>query len=1489
MIGFFVRHGASVGLLMVIITLFGLVSYQSLPRESSPDITIPVVVITTVYQGASPADVEGLVTVPLENELAGLRDVKEMTSTSAEGYAAVSIEFEPDVDIEDALQRVRDRVSRARSKLPDDVEEPSIREISFSDFPVAIVTVAGLDEVRLKELVEDLQDDATRIPGVLEANISGGVDRQIRVEVDPMRLAAYGLSFDDVSGALRNENSDVPGGDITSGSASVLIRTPGSLKSVDDLREVAIKRVGDRPVMIGDVATLVDGFEERMTYARMNGQPAVSLSVTKRPGANIIDVVDALKALTAEHAATWPEGASWRVLGDQSKAIRDMVVELENNILSALVLVVGVILVFMGARNSAFIAAAIPLSMLMSFAVLDLLGFTLNMIVLFSLILALGMLVDNGIVVVENVYRHIEAGKDRFTAAIDGTSEVAIPVFASTLTTVVAFFPMVFWTGIMGEFMGFLPKTVIIVLTASLIVAVWLLPAVLARFMSTAKQKEFDLDAPRTGIGGKLMDVYVRALRIAIRWRYVTVATGFAFFVFTIAAYALFNHGTEFFPETDPNRAVVAVRAPTGTDLDTTDGIVREVEAILLAERNVDVAVVETGVSGAGGGLGGGQAAPNEAKVTFDFLPDRNNAVEGKGVRDESSRDTIDRLRAKVAEIPGAVVTIDQEQMGPPVGAAIGVKVSGDDFHEVGMAAQKIRRVLATIDGVTDLRDDYRVGRPELLLRIDRGAAKRVGLSTAQIGSTVRTAVAGVTATTIKNGDEEWDVVVTLPDAWKGDLQSVLSIRVPGREDTSPSTFPVPLSSVASYSLAGGTGAIKHVDQDLVVTIEGDVLDGYNVNAVQAEVAKALEGLELPGIHAELGGSTDEQDEAAAFLGRALLIACALILLVLVLQFDSFGHPLIIFTSVFLSQIGVLWGLLLTGTPFGIMMTGIGVISLAGVVVNNAIVLLDYIELLRKRGVALEEALITAGVHRLRPVLLTAVTTVLGLLPMATGVSFDFFSFRLIVGASSAQWWGAMAWAVAFGLTFATVLTLVVVPTLYAIREDLLRLSGRLFGRKAAAAAAVTAAIALIAALVAPSPAAAITVDEAIAAAERSSVDLALVREQTSQAESLRGQAWATVSPQLIANGGWTFNQYEIAFDTSEMIPPEFADLVGDVGGEPIVIQPKTFRSANVSVRQPIFSATALPLLRGAYATVDAARASEASQASRIHAAVVKAFYGLATARQAAQIAELAAQNAEHQLALAERQVGAGLATSQAAIQGKLALSRAQREVAGAAEQVVAAEEAFVRLTGLDRDTPLELGASALVPPELAGAIERARARPDVVALERQARAADLQRNATLWGYVPRVDGTFSEVWSENTGFADFEWFWTLKVEASWTLWDGGLRLAQAKERASMARSADLRVEQQRRLAEEEVTTAWSRYERAARALEAVTNEVALAQENVSMAEAAFSAGNATWLDVESAQLGLASAQLAAVVEQMNRDLAALDVIVASGASVDGG
>ncbi len=1516
-----VDHAVTVAIGVLGILLFGIISYVTLPREASPDITIPVVIVSTPYIGVSPEDIESLVTVPMERKLKDLRDVDKMTSTSMEGASVVVLEFNPDAEIEDALQKVREKVDAAERDIPEDAEDTVVSEISFSDIPIFMVSMTGpIDEEDLKQLGEDLADEIEAVPGVLDVTISGGLRRELKVYANPDRMALYDVSFNDIMFGLQAENVNIPGGTVDAASSNYLLRIPGELKSAADIEDVPIKNVGDQTVFVRDVARVVDGFAERTTYARMNGTPSISLGIKKSVGENIIDIADSSREVITAAAETWPEGVEYSILADQSREIESMVGELENNILSGLILVVAVLLFFMGFRNSWFVGLAIPLSMFMSFMILQALDITLNMVVLFSLILALGMLVDNAIVIVENIYRHAEMGKSLKDASVDGVSEVALPVATSTLTTVLAFAPMLFWEGIMGEFMGFLPKTLIIVLSSSLFVALIAIPTATSVAMKKVPART-DVDAsgiPQSGLYAQLMRGYKWMLEWSIDHRYISFfGLGIPSLILTMVIYGIFNHGTEFFPETEPKRAIVQVTAPHGTNMETTDAIIRSLEQVIAVEPDVDTYVTEVGVSGGADGFGfGSSSSPHSARITIDFKPLASKAREGEEPRVGSTFDAIERIRMSSTQVVGAKVVVDKIQEGPPVGLPISVEITGDDFHELGAVSADFQRRLAQIPGVVDISDDYKVGRPELRVDIDEAAAKRVGASTSGVANNLRTAVAGAKASVLREGDEEYDIVVELEPAFKNDLQSVLQLRVPGKDN-----LMVPLSTLASFEVAGGSGAIKHKDRQKIVTLNEDVAAGFRVDLVQASVVQLMKDYDTPdGVRLGMGGANEEEIKAMAFLLNAFLIALGLIFLVLVTQFDSVTRPFIIMMSVALSLIGVLMGLLITGTPFGIMMTGVGVIALAGVVVNNAIVLLDYVQLQREQGLSVKDSLVTAGLVRFRPVILTAITTILGLLPMATGVSVDFRKLSITTGGDSASFWGPMAIAVCFGLAVATVLTLVMVPTMYSINEDISDLIGRI-GRKLkivdeppkAAAAIVTGGALLLALLPGTGHAAErVSLEDALRAAEQNNLDLKIVHENTVQAKALYGQAWSSLSPKLQAGANYTYNKDEISMDftenalwPSDMRPifeavnydrPDVVEAVFDevekqeaeaqADIEPIVIQAQDYFDWNVSVIQPLFNAPALPALRGTKANRSAATLDEEWTRAQVLGAVTRSYYALVVAQQSVDISTGAVDNAAAHAALARKQVEVGLAAPLAASQAELALARSRRQLKDAQTQLVRAQEVFALFTGITGAVEVAMPAEPRVSVgSLDEALGQRDGRADLQAAALRQDMAQYQLRADQLGWLPRVDGRFTYSWTENEGFSGEKDWWMLTVGATWTAWDGGYRLNTSKAYKSQYRQAQYIAERSRLEADQQIRMAWQSYERAQTSYAMVQDELALAEDTLGLATRGFEAGANSWLDVQDAELMVQQARLGMLSERMNRDLAALDLELALGAN----
>jgi len=1016
------RFKTSVYVLLIFIVVVGVVAYRSLPLEAQPEVKIPIIMVQTIYPGVAPADMEKLVTNPLERELKDLKDVKKMTSASSESVSLISVEFQSGVDLDNAYQRMRDKVDKAKPDLPTDAEDPVLIEINLSEFPMMLISVSGsygLD--RLKQVAEGLEERIEAVPGVLGVDLTGGLDREIQIYLDPKRMEHHRIGVGQVLSRIREEHVTVPAGSIDLGRSKYSVRVPAEYRDVSRMEEIVLKAPGGHSVKLKEIGRVVDGFKERETISRINGKDGITLRVKKRAGENIVRIADEIRDLLAKEKPGLPAGTTLTIRQDNSEFVRAQVGDLENNIITGLILVLGVLFFALGLRNAAFVAISIPLSMLISFAVLQALGITLNIVVLFSLILALGMLVDNSIVVVENIYRHVAEGADRRRAALEATREVAWPIIASTATTVVAFSPLLFWPGIMGEFMQYLPITVVVCLTSSLFVALVINP-VLAADHLRVKPGAARIDSVEDA--GRIKRAYRRVLEWSMDHPKTVLGGSVAFLAATIALYAGLGAGVELFPRTTPERAQVAVKAPQGTVIDQTDGIMRQVERIAGEEDNTKDTVANVGLPAGALPVGNMGGASNEAVADLEFK-DRHE-------RSHSTWDTVESIRRQLKGVAGAELRVEVEKGGPPTGAPVSVEISGPDYRVLSRYAQQARRLIATVPGVVDLKDDFDGGKPELRVEVDREKAMQRKVNTSSIAQAIRAAVNGEKASVLREGDDEFDITVRYDRPYRDSIEDVLDIKITGKDDVQ-----VPLRDVARVYSTAGLGSIKHIDQKRTVLISADVT-GRSSAEVMAEVKKLLSAkLELPaGYGVYYSGEDEAQQEATAFLERAFLIGLMAMLMILITQFNSVMRPAIILSSVVMSLNGVLLGLLVTGNKFGVIMTGMGVISLAGVVVNNAIVLIDYAnQLMQKQGLSIRDALVRAGMVRFRPVLLTAVTTVLGLLPMALGVGIDFRTMSIDTGAQSMEWWGPMAQAVSFGLVFATALTLVMVPVMYLAQE----------------------------------------------------------------------------------------------------------------------------------------------------------------------------------------------------------------------------------------------------------------------------------------------------------------------------------------------------------------------------------------------------------------------------------------------------------------------
>ncbi len=1118
----------SVFILSGLLILFGLYSYKTMPKESFPEIVFPLIYVQTPYPGNGPQDIENLITRPLEKEIQSVDGIDDLNSESMQDVSVITVEFNIDVDVETALQDVKDAVDRAKSELPNDLDEdPSVMDVDLTRIPIFNINLSGDFAIdQLVDYAEYLQDEIEEFSEISEVTITGDKEKEVQINVDLPRMKANEISFNDIEQAIASENLNIGGGDILLGDTRRSLRTSAEFQSMDDIRNIIIKHEKGDIVYLKDVAEIKFTYKEVESFARLEGEPVVSLNVIKKSGQNLLVATDKVRALlkTAQQEDRFPETLKITITNDQSKQTRKQLGELENSIISGVILVILVLLFFLGLRNATFVGLAIPFSMFISFLVLSAIGLTLNFIVLFALILALGMLVDNAIVTIENIYRlYQEEGYSKFDAAKYGVGEIAVPIISSTATTLAAFFPLIFWDSIIGEFMGYLPKTLIIVLGSSLFVALVINPVITTTFM-----KKQDLDkkpsykkpmmwaaalavigillvvagSPMLGnlliISAILMVLFQFVLRpgsVAFQkrflprlenwyegvikwslrgWKPILILVGtFALMVVSIMFYFGSNPKVVTFPVNEPNFINVYVEVPLGTDVTVTDSVTQ------IVERRLDEIIepydymVESVVTNVGAETasqndfgGGGTNTPNKARITVSFLEfEFRKGVNTLDVQEEVTR----KLNGY---LPGVTIQVEKEANGPPVGKPINIEITGDELPVLIDIAQRAKAKLdqANIAGIEGLDIDLETNKPEMLVEIDRERARRLGVSTQQIGLVLRTALYGREASKYKEGEDEYPIEIRLKEEYRYNVASLMNQLVTFRSQSSGQIVQVPISAVADYSFENSYNSIKRLDGERLITISSNIVGDITPQEINEKITAELQNFEMPdGYSFDLTGEVEEQQESFAFLSTALLIAVALIAIILVSQFNSFTKPLIIIMTVVLSTIGVFLGLGIFQMQFVVIMTGIGIVSLAGIVVNNAIVLIDFIDLSRKRlrekrGLQnsddellddddLRKAIEIGGKVRLRPVLLTAITTVLGLLPLAIGFNIDFFGFltdydaNVYFGGDNAVFWSPMAWTVIFGLVFATFLTLVVVPVMYLLFERLTRRSKRLFAK----------------------------------------------------------------------------------------------------------------------------------------------------------------------------------------------------------------------------------------------------------------------------------------------------------------------------------------------------------------------------------------------------------------------------------------------------------
>ncbi|TGE17201.1 efflux RND transporter permease subunit [Hymenobacter elongatus] len=1109
-----IDNKTSIYILTLIICIAGIFTYIKLQKENFPDIVVPRIIVATIYPGISPSDMENLVTRQIEKEVKSVNGVKKITSTSNQDYSVIDVEFNTNVDVQYAKQLIKDAVDKASNELPNDLPTPpSVQEVSFSEFPIMNINLAGnLPLSQLKKQADDFQDKIEALPEISRVDIVGALEQQVNVDVDLYKMQAARLGFNDVNRAIQGENLTISGGSVEVGSQKRAVRVAGQYAKATDIADIQVKNLNGASIRLGDIATVQDAFKDRESYARLDGKPAVTLNVIKRSGENLIDASDKIQQIVQDTKPSLPRELTITITGDTSNDTRVTLHDLINTIVIGFILVTLILMFFMGTTNALFVGLSVPISMFLAFLFMPTLGFSLNMIVLFSFLLALGIVVDDAIVVIENTHRILHDHPELSTAqaAKIAAGEVFVPVLAGTLTTVAPFVPLAFWPGIIGEFMFYLPITLIVTLMSSLVVAFIINPVFAVSFMSRedhnspeelrksrftkgfkivmavlltiaaigyvsgslfvgnlfaflalfAALDQFVLykliAAFQTKALPSLQNGYARLVGWAVNgsnWRQVGIMLGMiALLVIGFVAVYLRKPQVEFFPQGDPKFIYTYLRMPVGTKVAITDSITRVLEQRIygvIGRNNPDVESVITNVAiGADDPQDGARTAQShlgKVAVAFKEFSERTGPTTGTYK---------DKIREAVKGIPGAEIAVDQEQNGPPQGKAIAIEVIGNDYQQLAKLSKKVERYVDSlrIGGIEDLRTNLEDRNPEIAVNIDRDRANREGLSTAQIGLEVRTAIFGSEASKFKTPDDEYPIQVRYAKPYRDDVDAILNSRLTFRDATGQ-VRQVPMSSVADLEYGNTYGGIKRKDLKKIITISSNVLGGFTAPDVVAEIDQALKAYPTPaGYTVRMGGASEDQQETQDFLGVAGLLSIGLIFMILVTQFNSVSKTMIILSEIVFSVTGVCLGLALTGMKISIVMTGVGIIALAGIVVKNGILLVEFTDILRSQGMPLREAIVLAGRTRLNPVVLTATAATLGLIPLAIGLNIDFYELfnsfepHFFIGGESVTFWGPLAWTIIFGLVFATGITLLVVPVMYLISE---RLRAKITGRSA--------------------------------------------------------------------------------------------------------------------------------------------------------------------------------------------------------------------------------------------------------------------------------------------------------------------------------------------------------------------------------------------------------------------------------------------------------
>ena len=1089
----------SVYVLVFIIAIFGLINYYTIPKEQIPEIVIPMINVNTFYPGTSPADMENLVTRPLEKNLKSMSGVKKITSRSIQDMSAIIVEFNTGIEIKDAKQRVKDAVDKTKRDLPSDplFVDPSVNEIDLSEIPIQYINLSGdipLD--RLKKYADDMQDRIESLSEITRVEIGGALTREIQVDVDMYKMKAASLTFRDIEQAVSLNNMTVSGGIIDLQNMSRSIRVVGEVTNIDEIKNIILSTSSGAVVKLRDIATVRDGFKRPENFARYNGKNVVTLNVIKKSGQNLLDASDKIKAIIADMQKTkLPSNLIVKVTGDQSRNTRNTVNELNNTIILGFIFVTIVLMFFMGLVNALFVAFSVPLSMAIAFIILPWIGFTMNMLVMFAFIFALGIVVDDAIVVIENTHRiHKKTKMDITSSAKAAAGEVFVPILSGTLTTLAPFFPLAFWPGVVGSFMVFIPVTLIITLFASLIVAYIFNPVFAVDFM-----KLDDDDAPvnkrnvfkttivialisipfylfgARGVGNftmfiaisflghelfgykvfrkfqnsvlpALMKKYENTLVWVLKGRRPAYLLGgmIALFVFTMVLNNIVKPKVVFFPDNEPNTINTYIKMPIGTQIEVTDSVARIAEhriMSVLGEKNPIVESVVTNVAflASDNNFDNASTSSNLAKIAVNF-------VEYKYRHGQSTSVYMNKMRQALKDVPGAEIVVDKIKMGPPTGKPINIEISGDDLAQLAATADNFKRFIDSlqIGGIEELKSDFASTKPELAIILDREIANTEGITAAVVGDAIRTGQLGKEISKYREGEDQYSIMLRFEENQRKDLEQLLNLTITYRDMTSGLIRQIPLSVVAHVEYVNSYGQINRLNLKRVITVSSNVLDGYNANLINAQLRKVMPQFTKPSdVDIRLTGEQEDQAESMVFLSKAMILCLFLIMFILITQFNSMSKALIIVSEVIFSLIGVLLGYMIFGMTISIIMTGMGIVALAGIVVRNGILLVEFADRLKEQRVKTRQAIIQAGLTRITPVVLTATATILGLIPLAIGMNINFATLltdlnpHLHFGGDNVMFFGPLSWTIIFGLSFATFLTLVLIPVMYSVNYTL--------------------------------------------------------------------------------------------------------------------------------------------------------------------------------------------------------------------------------------------------------------------------------------------------------------------------------------------------------------------------------------------------------------------------------------------------------------------